>query len=931
LRIINPSVILSLTELIHIKTSSGVCMAKKLTGAEIRQSFIDFFEELGHTYVPSSSLVPGGDATLLFTNAGMVQFKDVFLGTDIRSYTRAANTQKCMRVAGKHNDLEDVGRDDTHHTFFEMLGNWSFGDYYKKEAIEWAWMLLTEEWGLPKEHLWVTCFEDELSEIPTDNEAAEYWRDQPGFDPNHVFFFGRKDNFWEMADTGPCGPNSEIHIDLQPELGPVNKDDLDTERFIELWNLVFIQYNRIGRTTLEPLPATHVDTGMGFERVVAVLQGVDSTYRTDLLWPLIQTTQKISGQNDAEREANFTPYRVIADHARAASFLIADGVVPGNLGRNYVTRMIIRRAFRFGGKIGLIKPFLSNVAEKVIEIYGDVYPELARNKASILTYITREEEQFQRTLDRATIQLENLLDDLKTKGENILPGNKAADLYTTYGMPLEITRDIAQEIGLDVDEKGFYQAMDSHRMISGGGKVMGEMGGDNIIIYREIRAKLQDQGNLPADGVAYDPHTTLEVEVPVLSLITQDNSNDTAHTGDRVEVVLPETSFYIEAGGQVSDTGKITSRGGDWEIRIDKVHKPVAGLIVHVGEVIKGSPKINDLAIASVDAQRRRDIMRNHTATHLLHAELRSVLGEHARQAGSLVAPDRLRFDFTHPEAVTPDQLSQIEAGINRHILDNYQLNITYKPLQQAIKEGAIALFGEKYDETVRTITIGRTEPFSFELCGGTHVENTGDVGICLITSEGSVASGIRRIEAVTGRGAYNLIQRRFQELNQTASLMGTSPDQTTIKTQALINELSDTQKRLILTRKNLVSAEFNRVMDDTVTTLGVKVLTISFSDADMDSLRHMVDTFRERNPENGVAVLANVENGRPTLIAAVTKDLTERGLHAGELVKFIAEQLGGSGGGKPTMAQAGGKDASKLDEALSSVKTWVEDKLKGE
>jgi alanyl-tRNA synthetase len=473
-------------------------MENKYSGIEVRQTFIDYFVELGHTFVPSASLVPGGDQTLLFTNAGMVQFKEVFLGVDKRPYNRAANSQKCMRVAGKHNDLEDVGRDDTHHTFFEMLGNWSFGDYYKKEAILLAWELLTNVWELPKERFWATCFRDEKGEIPQDDEAANAWRELPGFDPSHVLFFGRKDNFWEMAETGPCGPCSEIHFDRGIEF--CNKQHIpghechvngECTRYLELWNLVFIQYNRLDETHLEPLPQKHVDTGAGLERIVSVLQHTDSNYRTDLFWPMIQRTQELTDHTDVEREANFTSYRVIADHSRAAAFLIADGVVPGNLGRNYVTRMIIRRAYRFGSKIGLQEPFLAKIAERVIEQYGEVYSELVRNRKAILSAITREEEQFQRTLDRATAQLDNLLNELVARGEFMLPGDQAADLYTTYGMPLEITRDIAQERGLEVDEAGFKQEMEQHRLISGGGKAMGEFGNEAVDTYRDIAAELQ--------------------------------------------------------------------------------------------------------------------------------------------------------------------------------------------------------------------------------------------------------------------------------------------------------------------------------------------------------------------------------------------------------------------------------------------------------
>ncbi|MBP1701164.1 MAG: alaS, partial [Chloroflexi bacterium] len=736
------------------------------SGAQIRQDFIDFFEEHGHTFVPSSSLVPGGDQTLLFTNAGMVQFKDVFLGVDKRPYTRAANSQKCMRVAGKHNDLDDVGRDDTHHTFFEMLGNWSFGDYYKQEAIAWAWQLLTDVWGLAKSDLWATCFRDDIGDIPQDDEAADAWRVQPGMDPAHVLFFGRKDNFWEMADTGPCGPCSEIHFDRglkycnkQDVAGHVCRVNGDCTRFLELWNLVFIQYNRLGPTQLEPLPAKHVDTGMGFERIVSVLQDVSSNYKTDLFAPLLDRIQELTGHTDEQRAENFTPYRVIGDHSRAAAFLIADGVVPGNTGRNYVCRMIIRRAARFGSLIGLHEPFLAKVAETVIEHYGSFYPELVRNQSTIYENLTREEVRFKRTVESGVAKLESLLARLVARGERILPGGQAFDLYATYGLPLEITRDIAREQDMDVDEIAFKDAMEKHRLASGAGDIFGPLGGEDVDIFRELLSGLQSQGKLGVDGVAYNPYEWLEVEGPVLAMLRDGKPVFKAHPGDQLEVLLPETGFYVESGGQVADTGTIVStQEPGWEIRVTDMRKPATGIIVHVGEVVRGEPQVSDTAIARVDTQRRQDIMRNHTATHLLHAELRLVLGEHARQAGSLVAPDRLRFDFTHPQALTQDELQRIELGVNRNILGDYNLNIKYKSLQQAIGEGAMALFGEKYSETVRTITIGGAEPFSYELCGGTHVDETGDIGLFLITSEGSAAAGIRRIEAVTGRGAYELV-----------------------------------------------------------------------------------------------------------------------------------------------------------------------------
>ncbi|MBS1250711.1 MAG: Alanine--tRNA ligase [Chloroflexi bacterium] len=927
----------------------------KLTGNQIRQMYIDFFEDKGHKFVRSSSLVPGGDATLLFTNAGMVQFKDVFLGTDKRDYTRAANSQKCMRVAGKHNDLEDVGRDDTHHTFFEMMGNWSFGDYYKKEAIAWAWELLTEVWGLPKESLYATVFKDEKGEIPTDDEAAGLWRKQPGFHEGHLFYLGRKDNFWEMGDTGPCGPCSEIHIDLQPEEGLItDKAILDTDRVTELWNLVFIQYNRKDEDHLDPLPATHVDTGLGLERTVAVLQGTTSNYRTDLLFPLLAATQKLTGHTDKEREANITPYRVIADHARAAAFLIADGVIPGNLGRNYICRMIIRRAYRFGGHVGLHEPFLSKIALNVIKHYAEAYPELERDREIILDTITREEEQFQRTLNKGTAHLEDLLDTVETT----LPGDQAADLYTTYGMPLEITRDIAQERGLSVDEDGFHQAMEEHRIASGAGESMGEVGGEEVEVYSALLADLQADEKLGPGGVEQNPHGALSLVGDVLALVHRQgrasgNSQPVGDVtvGERVSVILPQTPFYIEAGGQVSDTGTITGvpspqepspqpspTGSDsplpvgegpgvretWEIRVEDIHQPAAGIIVHTGTVTKGQPRVGDRAAIHVDAQRRKDIMRNHTGTHLLHAALDKIIGDHARQAGSLVAPDHLRFDFTHPQALTPKEVEAVEAEVNRRILENHRLQIEHKPIQQAIDEGARALFGEKYGDTVRTIQTG---DFSYELCGGTHCETTGDIGVFLITSEGSAAAGIRRIVAVTGREAYKLIQKRTRHLKDTAQVLSANLYQTVEKAQATVDELAAAEKEIEKLRQKVAAAELVQALDKTMVVGDINVLTAILDGADMKALRQMADRFRQKYPENGVAVLGTVIDGSPLLIAAVTEDLVSQGIKAGDLVQFVAQQVGGGGGGRPTLAQAGGKDPSKLKEALDSVRGWVEGK----
>jgi alanyl-tRNA synthetase len=897
---------------------------KNLSGNEIRQSFIDFFVHKGHKFVRSSSLVPGGDSTLLFTNAGMVQFKDVFLGTDKRDYTRATNSQKCLRVAGKHNDLEEVGQDDTHHTFFEMMGNWSFGDYYKKEAIAYAWELLTEVWKLPKERLYVTVFEDDQGQIPPDEEAVEHWLAQPGFSRDHLFFTGRKDNFWEMGDTGPCGPCSEIHYDLEPEGGPINDNKaLDTGRFTEIWNLVFIQYNRKDQDTLEPLPARHVDTGLGLDRVTAILQSKDSNYRTDLLYPLVEAVQELTGQSDEERDANFTPYRVIADHARAAAFLVADGVVPGNLGRNYVCRMIIRRGYRFGGRLGLSNPFMALIASVAIELYQQAYPELKRNRKIILDTITREEEQFQNTLENATLHLEDMLSEIK--GKKLLSGEKAAFLYTTYGMPLEITRDIAREKGFEVDDKGFQHAMEIHRLNSGAGTSMGDIGGDEVDLFRELLRELQEQGELDSGGVSYNPYDDLSWSGKVLALIKDGQIIQEAKEGDAVQVVLPATPFYIEAGGQVSDTGTIS--GASWLIEIQDVYRPAAGMIAHQGVVKSGNPRTGDAAIVAVDQERRRDIMRNHTATHLLHAALDSVIGEHARQAGSLVAPDHLRFDFTHNQALTPDQVKEVEEEVNRRILEDHPLDITSKPLQQAIDEGARALFGEKYGEIVRTIKMG---DFSYELCGGTHCKRSSDVALFLITGESSIAAGIRRIEAVTGREAYRLVQSRFEELNKAAAYLSTSPDQIASQLHTALEVAKTTEKSRDRLSQKLALIELSRALEDMREVDGIQLLTRILEDVDLDTMRLTADRFRQQVPEKGVILLGTVINGSPRMVAAVTDDLVKRGIKAGDLIQHAAKLIGGGGGGRPTLAEAGGKDPDQLAQALTSASDWLKEKTRG-
>jgi len=903
---------------------------KKLTGNQIRQDFIDFFVEHGHTAVPSMSLVPGGDATLLFTNSGMVQFKDVFVGTDTRPYKRAVDSQKCMRVAGKHNDLEDVGRDDTHHTFFEMLGNWSFGDYYKKEAIAWSWQLLTGVWGLPKDKLYATCFRDDKGNVPQDDEAADIWKEQAGFDPSHVLFFGRKENFWQMAEFGPCGPCSEIHIDLGEERDNLRGTDHvcgvngECTRFLELWNNVFIQYNLFEDGRLEPLPAKHVDTGMGFERIVSVLQGVDSNYKTDLFTGSLDVLRSLTGHSEKEMLADFTPYRVICDHARSAAFLIADGVVPGNGGRNYITRMIIRRGARFGTKIGLKEPFLAKVAEAVIAEYGGFYPELEKNKATILDNLTREEVRFARTVEAGTAHLENLLSQIRAANQTTLDGHEAFDLYATYGLPFEISRYIAREQGLDIDEAGFSAAKDEHAKASGGGKAMGKLGGEDSEYFANIFKDLQAKNKLGASGVEYDPYTGTQVDrysnLEVLALIVNGQSVESAALDDQVEVILPKTGFYIEAGGQVGDEGYI--RGEDWEVEVSAVRRAAAGIITHIGQVISGQPKVGSKATAEVDAVRRHNIMRNHTATHLLHKALHEVLGDHARQAGSLVSPTHLRFDFTQPDAMTPEQIERVEKMVNEAIAEDMPVHKETKSLDEAKKEGAMALFGEKYGETVRTISILEDEDdkYSYELCGGTHLDRTSDIGAFLIVSEGSAAAGIRRIEAVTGRGAYELISKRFKTLKQTAGVLKSSVEEVPAKVEALQDEVSELKKELASLRTQSALAMFQSLLSNVQTVKDVNVLGVEIPNADVDTLRSLADKFRERHPKNGAAVLVT----GTTVIAVLTEDVVKRGLKAGDLITGI----GGKGGGRPNLAQ-GSLPGGDTRSALEKLPKVLEEKLK--
>jgi alanyl-tRNA synthetase len=895
---------------------------KHMTSAEVREAFLDYFEEMGHKQVPSSSLVPGNDPTLLFTNAGMVQFKDVFLGLDKRDYTRATTSQKCMRVSGKHNDLENVGPSPRHHTFFEMLGNFSFGDYFKRDAIIYAYELLTKVYELPPERLAFTVYQN-------DDEAYNIWVNEVGVDPRRVARMGPKTNFWQMADTGPCGPTSEIHWDKSPELGVdsiIPMLQAEDDRFLELWNLVFMQFNRLQADPAhtgqfdQPLPAPGVDTGMGLERIVSVIQGVKANYETDLFMPIIEAVQALTGHTDAERDANIVPYRVIADHMRAAVFLIADGVLPGAKGRDSVCRLVIRRAARFGTKLGFNEPFLGRVAGSVIDIMGGHYTELVERAEAIQKVITQEEIRFRRTLDRGLQEMNEMLAALQQQGKSELPGNQAFYLKATLGLPLEVIRDIAEEQGFTVDMAGFHQQEELHSEISGGGQAMGVIGSAET--YTALLNDLKSKGQLEPQGVSYEPYGPTKLDTHVLAILRDGQPVESAIVGDKVEIVLARTPFYVEAGGQVSDTGLITGKG--WVVEVEDMRRPIGGLIVHVGEVLEGRPNTGDAAKAEVDAERRADITRNHTATHLLHAALRNHLGTHVQQRGSLVAPDRLRFDFAHDSRVTPEEIRAIESEVNDIVMANYPVKAEEKSLAQARQEGAMALFGEKYGDRVRTIIISDNgSRYSYELCGGVHVAETAEIGLMVIVSEGSVSAGIRRVEALTGRAAREYIQDSLDLLHHIGQRLGTTPEHAVERIEALQDELATSKKEIANLRREIARGSFANLIDHMEQLNGVSALIAQVDDVNMDTLREMSDWFRNK-VDSGVLVLGTVVDDRPQILVAVTDDLTKKGLHAGNLIREIAGKVGGGGGGRPNLAQAGGKDASQLPAALDYARELI-------
>jgi len=864
---------------------------------EFRESFLRFFEEHGHTRVRSSSLVPA-DPTLLFTNAGMVQFKDVFLGLDKRPYRRAVTAQKCMRVAGKHNDFETVGRDLTHHTFFEMLGNFSFGDYFKAEAIPFAWEYLTRTLGLPPDRLYPTVYTD-------DDEAATIWSKVKGIPESQVMRLGEKDNFWAMGDTGPCGPCSEIVYDRG---GPCRwgKGDCDLTcecgRWVELWNLVFMQFNRDAQGLMTPLPRPSIDTGAGLERILALLQDTASDYNTDLFMPILRVVEELRGAPYVETAPEGFSYRVIADHSRATAFLIADGVLPSNEGHGYVLRRVLRRAVRHGHLLGLREPFMAQTVAAVAQVMGRAYPELVERADFIRRVVLQEEERFWQTLEAGTERLQALFADLEARGERVIPGREAFRLYDTFGFPLDITKDMAGERGLTVDEDAYQEAMAEQQR-----RARAAQRFDLDELTERYRA-------LALPATVFLGYDTLEASGTVLAIVRRGQTVHQATTGDEVEIVLDCTPFYGEAGGQVGDTGTLT--GPALRVEIVDTQRPLPGLIVHLGRVTEGVLQVGQIVQATVTEGRRLDIARNHTATHLLHRALQEALGPHAQQRGSLVTPERLRFDFTHLEPMTPQEITAVERRVNAVIRENRPVTATITTYADAVARGAMALFGEKYGEQVRLVEVAG---YSRELCGGTHLHHTGQIGTFHIVSEGSVGAGLRRIEALTGRGAEEWLSRQRATLAAVAEALETTPDQAADKARALLAELRQAHKEIETLQRRLARRDIEALVDQAQEVDGLRVLAARVEAASADAMREMTDWLRDRLG-SAVVVLGAVVNGQALLIAAATPDAVARGIHAGRLIGQIAQTVGGRGGGRPAMAQAGGKDAARLNEALAQV-----------
>ncbi|MBT2786689.1 MULTISPECIES: alanine--tRNA ligase [unclassified Halomonas] len=868
-----------------------------MKSAEIRQAFLTFFEEQGHTIVPTSSLVPGNDPTLLFTNAGMVPFKDVFLGRDPRPYVRATSAQRCVRAGGKHNDLDNVGYTARHHTFFEMLGNFSFGDYFKRDAIRFAWVFLTETLGLPKDKLWVTVH-------ISDDEAERIWKDEIGIDPER-FSKLDEDNFWQMGDTGPCGPSSEIFFDHGPEVwgGPPGSPEEDGDRYIEIWNLVFMQFDRDAAGTLNPLPKPSIDTGMGLERVAAVMQGVHSNYEIDLFQNLLQAAAKATGHPDTATPS----LRVIADHIRSCAFLIADGVLPSNEGRGYVLRRIIRRAIRHGHKLGAVEPFFHKLVEALDAEMGDAYPELREASDQIARVLLKEEEQFARTLDHGMGLLNAALAELDGK---VLPGETVFKLYDTYGFPFDLTADVCRERGVTLDEEGFKQALEAQRERA---RAASQFGAD-------YSASIELEGE-----TAFTGYDRLEDQAKVTALVDSEGNELAAlEAGQKGVVLLDRTPFYGESGGQVGDTGYLYVDGGRFQVTDTQKQ---SGHHLHQGIMVEGSLRVGASVRGEVDASLRTATIRNHSATHLLHKALRMVLGDHVQQKGSLVNAERLRFDFSHFEPMTAEQLAEVERLVNEQILANAPTKIEQMSLDQAKAKGAAALFEAKYADNVRVLTIG-ADDFSIELCGGTHVARSGDIGCCHVMSEVGIASGVRRIEAITGSNALSYFREQEARLERLGERLKTKPEQVEARVESLVERNRSLEKELEQLKAKLASAAGSDMLSQVQEINGVKLLATQLDGVSGKDLRGVLDQLKNKL-SSGVIILgvADQAAGKVSLIAGVTQDLTGR-VKAGELVNHVASQVGGKGGGRPDMAQAGGSQPDALPDALKSVPGWLENVL---
>jgi len=866
---------------------------RMMTSSEIRASFLEFFRKNGHTVVPSSSLVPGNDPTLLFTNAGMVQFKDVFLGKDVRDYSRAASSQRCVRAGGKHNDLENVGYTARHHTFFEMLGNFSFGDYFKKEAIHFAWNFVTGTLGIPKDRLWVTVFRD-------DDEAERIWTEEIGIDPTRCTRMGEKSNFWQMGETGPCGPCSEIFYDHGADIpgGPPGSPDEDGDRYVEIWNLVFMQYERSSDGVLTPLPKPSVDTGMGLERVAAVMQGVHSNYDIDLFKALIQAAAAVTGSADLESSS----LRVIADHIRASTFLIIDGVVPSNEGRGYVLRRIIRRAIRHGYKLGQSQPFFHKLVPTLVREMGGYFTELIAGEARAIKILAQEEERFAETLTRGMALLDAEAAKLTS---SVIPGETVFKLYDTYGFPADLTADVARERGLSIDQAGFDAAMEAQRTRAQAASKFGAESRDTVKL--DGKTTFSGYERLADEGVV----TGLIVDGALVPLVRE---------GQSARVVLDHTPFYAESGGQTGDAGILVSSNARFVVT-DTLKLGAAH--AHIGQLESGELRLGDRLQARVDEKRRGAVVLNHSATHLLHAALRKVLGKHVQQKGSLVAPDRLRFDFSHAQALTPAELRQVEQLVNDEIRSNAPAETRLMAFDDAVAAGAMALFGEKYESEVRVLSLG---DFSVELCGGTHVSRAGDIGLFKIVSEGGVAAGVRRIEAVTGQAAYEWVVETEHLLRDVAALVRGGRDDVEAKVRELIERSRRLDKEVQQLKAKLASGQGGDLSTQAKDVGGIKVVAAKIADADAKSLRAAVDDLKAKLGSS-VIVLATVQDGKVVLVAGVSADLLGR-LKAGDIVGAVAAQVGGKGGGRADFAQAGGTQPENLDPALAGVEALVSSRL---